>query len=77
MNGGLAQPDDNWAKHAGPISEGTGSATGVGGKTYSRLPGQCGVIAPGYWVRGHILEHHATIPPDLDILLLPTDRVHY
>ena len=30
----------------------------AGGKRYSRFLGQCGVIAQGYWVCGHPLEHH-------------------
>ena len=44
---------------------------------FCRLPGQRGVIAPGYWVRGHLLEHHAAALPSLYILIFPTDRVLY
>ena len=77
LHGGLVQPNANWAKHTGPISEGKGSGRDTGGKMFCRLPGQGGVITPGYWVRGHLLEHHAAALPGLYILILPTDRVLY
>ena len=44
---------------------------------FSRLPGQRRVIAPGDWVSGHLLEHHAATLPDLYIIILPTDRILY
>ena len=76
LYGGLAQPDANWAKHAGPSLEGMGSGKDAGGRMFSRLPGQHRVIALGDWVRGHLLDHAATLP-DLYIITLPTDRVLY
>jgi len=56
--GGLVQPVPNRAKHPRRSSDEKSGVSEVGGKRYSLLLGQCGVIAQGYWVCGYPLKHH-------------------
>ena len=49
----------------------------LGGKRYSRLPGQGGVIAPPSWARGSIDGYQAATLLYPDNLILPLDHVLY
>ena len=49
----------------------------LGGKRFSRLPGQGGVIAPPSWARGSLYGYQAATLLYPDNLILPSDRVLY
>ena len=54
-NDGLVKPIVNWAKHTEYVRRDVCSASEVGGKRYTRFPGQCEVITPGRSTDPH---HH-------------------